>query len=185
MQLITLIINLKKSKENISNDNNPINNSSIIDNESNTLNQNNIKEDKSKNRTNDTKKAKNKIYKENTKKSRHKKNKKSEKDISEFDLGNSDHTSGSIIKIKKSKGNMKYNLKEEELPLYKGEIDYNNVSIKNIEDSIDDLMAKYKKKGYTCTKKGNTEFKFIKGPNVHHVEFMRLGNGLLYFNVTK
>ena len=174
-----------KNKENTSNDSNPINNSLIIDNESNTLNQNNIKEEKNKNKTNETKKAKNKINKENTKKSKHKKNKKSEKDISEFELGNSDHASGTIIKIKKNKGNTKYNLKEEELPLYKGEIDYNYVSIKNIEESIDDLMARYKKMGYTCTKKGKNLFKFIKGPNIHHVELMRLGNGLLYFNVTK
>ena len=60
-----------------------------------------------------------------------------------------------------------------------------NLKYKNIQESIDNLMSRYKKKGYTCIKKEDTEFTFIKGPNTHHVELMRLGNGLLYFNVTK
>ena len=59
------------------------------------------------------------------------------------------------------------------------------VFIADLEDSIDDLMRRYKKKGYTCIPKSNIEYKFIKGPNVHHVEITRLGNGLIYFNITK
>ena len=114
--------------------------------------------------TSNLKKVNTKIHKENSR------NKKKKED-SEYD--------------KRSKASSKYNLREDELPLYKGEIDYNNVSIKNIPESIDDLFSKYKKKGFTCVKKGDTEFKFIRGPNTHIVEIMRLGNGLLYFNVTK
>ena len=64
------------------------------------------------------------------------------------------------------------NLKEEDLPLYKGEINYSNVSAKSFGESINDLINKYK-------------LKFIKGPNIHNVEIMRLGNGLLYFNINK
>ena len=74
---------------------------------------------------------------------------------------------------------------EEDLPVYKGDIDYNNTSAKDIDESINDLMARYKKKGYKCVKKDNYVFKFVKGPKTHRVELMRLGNGLLYFNVTK
>ena len=46
-------------------------------------------------------------------------------------------------------------------------------------------MNKYKLKGYTCLKKDKNKFKFVKGPNIHIAELMRLGNGLLYCNITK
>jgi hypothetical protein len=167
-----------KNKLNVSNDSNPISHSVILDRNSNSLNR---RDDTNRIQTTEKRKIKGKINIENSKKNHQKKKSKG----TEVDLDNSNLTSGSIIKIKKSKGNMKFNLKEEELPLFRGEIDYNNVSIKNINDSIDDLMNRYKKKGFTCMRKGKTEFKFIKGPNTHHVEIMRLGNGLLYFNVTK
>ena len=72
-----------------------------------------------------------------------------------------------------------------DLPLFKGQIDYNNVSVKNIEESINEVKKKYKKRGYTFMEKGKTEFLFIKGPNTHHVKIMRLGNGLLYFHIKK
>ena len=77
------------------------------------------------------------------------------------------------------------NLKEEDLPLYKGEINYSNVSAKSVGESINDLINKYKLKGYTCVKKDKNKLKFIKGPNIHNVEIMRLGNGLLYVNINK
>ncbi len=77
------------------------------------------------------------------------------------------------------------NLKEEDLTLYKGEINYSNVSAKSVGESINELINKYKLKGYTCIKKDKNKFKFIKGPNIHNVEIMRLGNGLLYFNINK
>jgi hypothetical protein len=71
------------------------------------------------------------------------------------------------------------------LPLYTGKIDPNNISMKKINEAIDELMKKYKKKGYTCVKKGVTDFKFVKGPNTHHVEIMRLGDGSFYFFISK
>jgi hypothetical protein len=43
-------------------------------------------------------------------------------------------------------------------------------------------MERYKKKGYTYIKREGTVFKFIKGPYIHLVELMSLGNGLLYLN---
>ena len=40
-------------------------------------------------------------------------------------------------------------------------------------------------KGFTFKRKSNHEFVFIKGPHRHHVELMKLGNGLFYFNIRK
>ena len=102
--------------------------------------------------------------------------------ISEFDANNSNKT---MIKIKQNQHKSKTNIKDIDLNLYKGNVNYNNVSAKNFEQSLNELMSKYKNKGYTCVKKNKTKFKFVKGPNIHNVEIMRLGNGLLYFNVLK
>ena len=123
------------------------------------------------------------VFVQNTNKDKVKKY--SNKNDSKINLGNSNHTIGNIIKIKKSKENINNIVKEDELPLFTGQIDYKNVSLKNMEESIDDLKKKYKKNGYTCIKKGKVKFKFVKGPNIHNVEIMRLGNGLLYYNVEK
>ena len=172
--------NKKNAKNNVD-ATNPLSRSVIIEkNNKNLKTSKTIDYEKKKNSTNDEKKSKNKNIKENLRKS---KTKKDNNNISEFNLGNSGNASNTLIKIKKSSKNLV--LKEEDLPLYKGEIDYTNTSVKNIQESIDNLMSRYKKKGYTCIKKEDTEFTFIKGPNTHHVELMRLGNGLLYFNVTK
>ena len=162
-------LNNKHSKKNFnnSNENKLVNHSVMLYQDPNILQQN-IPKKNGISLTSNLKKVNSKIHKENSKK-------KKNKDDSDSELNNR----------KRSKASSKYNLREDELPLYKGEIDYNNVSIKNISESIDDLFARYKKKGFTCVKKGDTEFKFIRGPNTHIVEIMRLGNGLLYFNVTK
>ena len=105
--------------------------------------------------------------------------------ITDYDMNDSNKSNKIVKKIKNNSKKKKINLKEEELPLYKGEINYYNVSAKNIEDSINDLMNRYKLKGYTCIKKDKSKYKFVKGPNIHNVELMRLGNGLLYFNINK
>ena len=88
-----------------------------------------------------------------------------------------------ITKPKKTNRNLDINIKD--LPVYDGEIDYNNTSFKDIPETINDLMERYKKKGYTCIKRVGTVFKFIKGPKIHLVELMSLGNGLLYLNISK
>ena len=100
--------------------------------------------------------------------------------MTESNIENSNRASKNTIKVKKS--NI---IREEDLPLFKGQIDYNNVSVKNIEESINEVKKKYKKRGYTFMEKGKTEFLFIKGPNTYHVKIMRLGNGLLYFYTKK
>ena len=102
--------------------------------------------------------------------------------VTEFDANN---LNKSMIRIRPNQHKSKINIKELDLNLYKGEINYNNVSTRNYEQALNDLMNKYKKKGYTCIKKNKTKFKFVKGPNIHNVEIMRLGNGLLYFNIMK
>ena len=165
----------KRSKKNFnnSNENKLANRSVVLEQNGNILRQS-LPKQNGISLTSNLKKVNSKIHKDN--------NKNKKKDDLD-DLTNSEHSNA--MKIKRSKANSKFNLREDELPLYKGEIDYNNVSIKNITESIDDLFARYKKKGFTCIKKGDAEFKFVKGPNTHIVEIMRLGNGLLYFNITK
>ena len=105
--------------------------------------------------------------------------------LSDYGINNSNKTYKSKIRIRNNSNRNKINLKMEDLSLYKGEINYNNVSAKNIADSVNVLMAKYKSKGYTCVKKDKSKYKFVKGPNIHNVEIMRLGNGLIYFNINK
>ena len=171
---------IKKNTKNNVDETKPLSRSVIIDkNNKNLKTSKTIEYEKKKNSTNARKKSNNKIIKENLKKNKTKK----DNNVSEFNLENSGDGSNNLIKKKKSSRNLV--LKEEDLPLYKGEIDYTNTSVKNIQDSINNLMSRYKKKGYTCIKNDDTQFIFIKGPNTHHVELMRLGNGLLYFNVTK
>ena len=174
-----------KKKDNKINMDYPLNRSALVNNNNKEYGHKNIYDEKSKSKTSEGKKLKNQTTKDSLKKSKAKKEKSSNKNVTQFDIGDSIDTNENVIKIKKSKNNLALNTKEEELPLYKGEIDYNNVSIKSIPESIDDLMLRYKKKGYTCIKKGVTDFKFNKGPHTRYVQIMRLGNGLLYFNVTK
>ena len=143
----------------------------------------NNKEDKNRTNSMEKRKAKAKIKKDKDGKLKGKKG--SNKDLNNLKNGNPNHASNNAIKIKRTTTNASSELKEEDLALYRGQIDYNNVSIKNVEESIEDLMMKYKKKGFICIKNSREQFIFVKGPNTHHVELMKLGNGLLYFCVTK
>ena len=99
------------------------------------------------------------------------------------DINCSNKINKTIIKIKKNLGKKRNDLKESELILYEGDIDYNLVSLKNLKETVDYLINKYKKQGYTCIKKANTKFKFYKGAEIFFVEIMKLGNGLLYYNI--
>ena len=105
--------------------------------------------------------------------------------VSRNDIYHSNKTNKTIIKIRRHSQQKRKNIKENELPIYKGDIDYNEVSLKNVKETIDNLIKKYKKEGYTCIKKGLAKFKFYKDTDICLVEIMRLGNGLLYYNVTK
>ena len=100
-------------------------------------------------------------------------------------ISNSNKTKKTIIKIKRNSQLKDSDIVDKDLQLYKGEIDYNNVSLKNIKESIDYLINKYKDKGYKCIKKEKTKFKFHKGMNSFTFEIMKLGNGLLYYNEIK
>jgi hypothetical protein len=73
----------------------------------------------------------------------------------------------------------------DELSIFRGQVDYSYAFAKNIDDKINELKNKYKKKGFTFKRKSNHEFVFIKGPYKHHVELMKLDNGLFYFNIKK
>ena len=105
--------------------------------------------------------------------------------VSRNDINHSNKTNKTIIKIRRHSQQKRKNIKENELPIYKGDIDYNEVSLKNIKETIDYLIKKFKKDGYACIKKGLAKFKFYKDTDICLVEIMRLGNGLLYYNVTK
>ena len=55
---------------------------------------------------------------------------------SDYDLNVSNISNKTVIKIKNNFSKSKMNLKEEDSPLYKGEINYTNVSAKNVGESI-------------------------------------------------
>ena len=111
--------------------------------------------------------------------------------IQEYDIYNLTKSPRSIIRIRKNSQNPKKqnqkqkSLNENELHIYRGDIDYNNVSLKNVQETIDNLINKYQKEGYNCIKTEKSKFKFVKGDNKYLIEIMRLGNGLLYCNVIK
>ena len=71
------------------------------------------------------------------------------------------------------------------MPIYKGDIDYNEVSLKDFNETVDNLIKKYKRNGFTYSKKGFGKFEFYKESDIYFVEIMRLGNGLFYNNITK
>ena len=105
--------------------------------------------------------------------------------VIDFDEEGTNKSNKSKLIIKKNSQKFKVDIKQDELSVFKGKINYNNISAKNLEESLNDLITKYKSKGYTCVNKNKNKYKFIKGPNIHNVEIMRLGNGLLYFNINK
>ena len=177
----------QKPKNNLKgNSNNSLSHSVFVDNKNKNLNHNNY--DKYLNDNYKFNNTEGRKAKKNTKYIKEKnteiKNKKTSNKV-KFNSGKPNHPNRNAIKIKKSRSNSIDELKEEELTLYRGQIDYNNVSIKNIDECIDDLLASYKERGYTLLKRKRAEFVFIKGPNTHYVEVMKLGNGLLYLSVTK
>ena len=123
--------------------------------------------------------SKKKVKKENTQENlkKNKKDKKTNNKV-ENDPEESYNSNSSMIKIMK-------NIDLEELPFYEGDVEPDNVSTKNIYETVENLLKLYKKKGYTCVKKGGTYFKFVKGPNIHYVDIMRLFDGSFYYNITK
>ena len=141
-------------------------------------------DEKNKNKTNEKNKSKKNILNIDKKANTQiLKEKKTKRKISVNDSENSESFYENV-KAKK-KHHRKIYIKEEDLPLYTGEIDYRFTSANDIPETINDLMARYKKKGYTCVKKGDTFFKFIKGSKTHKAELTKLGNGLLYFKISK
>ena len=104
-----------------------------------------------------------------------------------YDIYNSNKSPKAIIRIKKNSQKQKKQkcINENELHIYRGNIDYNNVSLKNVQETIDRLINKYQKEGYDCIKKEKSKFNFVKGNNKYLIEIMRLGNGLLYCNITE
>ena len=122
----------------------------------------------------------NKTYQTNTKISKKINNKSC--NIPKIKLNKSNKV---LIKIRNNSSKKRKDIKDKDLPIYKGEIDYNEVSVKDFKETVNNLIKKYKKEGFKCSKKGFGKFKFYKKNVIHLVEIMRLGNGLLYNNITK
>ena len=122
----------------------------------------------------------NKTYQTNTKISKKINNKSC--NIPKIKLNKSNKV---LIKIRNNSSKKRKDIKDKDLPLYKGEIDYNEVSVKDFKETVNNLIKKYKNEGFKCSKKGFGKFKFYKKNVIHLVEIMRLGNGLLYNNITK
>ena len=95
---------------------------------------------------------------------------------------NDNQESGNSLKRNKS---LYDEVNPDELSIFRGAVDYNYAFAKNIDGKINELKNKYKRKGFTFNRKSNHEFVFIKGPYKHHVELMKLENGLFYFNIKK
>ena len=125
-------------------------------------------------------KEKNKYYYNKSSKKKAKITKKF-KNISKNKINNSKKVNKTIIKIKKNSQKKRNDAKEDELSLFQGKINYNEVSLKNIRETIDDLIKKYEELGYNYIKKGKTKYQFVKGEDIYRVEIMTLGNGLLYY----
>ena len=69
-----------------------------------------------------------------------------------------DRSSKSLIKIRKNSPKKRKDIKENELPIYKGDIDYNEVSLKDFNETVDNLIKKYIRNGFTYSKKGFGKF---------------------------
>ena len=101
--------------------------------------------------------------------------------------GDNNHYSKSITKtfiVNKIYPTLLLNTRDKE-PIYRGDIDYNNVSLKNVQETISNLIAKYQKKGYAIIKKEKSKYNFVKGDTKYLIEIMQLGNGLLYCNISE
>ena len=107
--------------------------------------------------------------------------------IPECDINTSNRSNKTIIKIRKNSQQKRKQkcISENELHIYRGDIDYNNVSLKNVQETISNLIAKYQKKGYAIIKKEKSKYNFVKGDTKYLIEIMQLGNGLLYCNISE
>jgi hypothetical protein len=93
------------------------------------------------------------------------------------------------IKTNKSKkkdlSKKKDKIKNIKLKNYYGPIDIGLVSLKNKEESIDDIINKMNKKGFECTKMKDTLIRCIKKKKVIDIEITKIKGDIIYFLAKK
>jgi hypothetical protein len=93
------------------------------------------------------------------------------------------------IKTNKSKkkdlSKKKDKIKDIKLKNYYGPIDIGLVSLKNKEESIDDIINKMNKKGFECTKMKDTLIRCIKKKKVIDIEVTKIKGDIIYFLAKK
>ena len=81
--------------------------------------------------------------------------------------------------------NRKKVTKEEDLRIYKGNVDYKNVSLKKLKEVSDDLLKKYKHDGFKCVLNLGNVFEFVKGHYKYRAEIFRLPKNKMLFTSIK
>ena len=87
--------------------------------------------------------------------------------------------------IKKDLNKKKNKIKNIKLKNYFGPIDIGLVSLKNTEESIDDIINKMNKKGFECTKMKDTLIRCIKKKKVIDFEITKIEGDFIYFLAKK
>jgi len=87
--------------------------------------------------------------------------------------------------IKKDLNKKKNKIKNIKLKNYFGPIDIGLVSLKNTEESIDDIINKMNKKGFECTKMKDTLIRCIKKKKVIDFEITKIKGDFIYFLAKK
>jgi len=86
---------------------------------------------------------------------------------------------------KKHLSQKKVKFKNIKLKYYFGPIDIGLVSLKNIEESIDDIINKMNKKGFECKKMKDTLIRCIKKKKVIDIEITKIKGDIIYFLAKK
>ena len=86
---------------------------------------------------------------------------------------------------KKNLTKKKDKIKNIKLKYYFGPIDIGLLSLKNIEESIDDIINKMNKKGFECTKMKDTLIRCIKKKKVIDIEITKIKGNIIYFLAKK
>ena len=87
--------------------------------------------------------------------------------------------------MKKDLSKKKNKIKNIKLKNYFGPIDIGLVSLKNKEESIDDIINKMNKKGFECTKMKDTLIRCIKKKKVIDIEITKIKGDFIYFLAKK
>ena len=85
---------------------------------------------------------------------------------------------------KKLKKNTKIKTKEK-IKLYSGPIDIGLISLRNMEESINEIIKKMNRKGFECKKMKNYLIRCIKKEKVVDIEIVRIKGDFLYYLTQK